>query len=77
MKQLSKTLQYHTCGPGLYEITADVEALVGDSQIGEGVLTLFNQHTSASLVFGECCGQTVWADAMAELSIGTRVYNLR
>jgi secondary thiamine-phosphate synthase enzyme len=42
-----------TRGQGLYEITATVQAVLKDSGIGEGVCTLFVQHTSASLVIQE------------------------
>jgi len=38
-----------TNGPGLYEFTDDVAAWVG----GTGVLTLFVQHTSCSLLIQE------------------------
>ena len=65
MKQITKTLEYQTSGPGLYELTAEVEALVSQSQIGEGILTLFNQHTSASLTIQENADPDVLHDLEA------------
>ena len=62
MKQISKTLQYRTSGPGLYEITRDVEKVVEESQIGEGILTIFIQHTSASLTVQENADPDVQED---------------
>jgi secondary thiamine-phosphate synthase enzyme len=38
---------------GLFEFTADVEAIVRRASIGEGLCTLFVQHTSASLLIQE------------------------
>jgi secondary thiamine-phosphate synthase enzyme len=38
---------------GLHEITAQVAAIVSGSGIGEGLCTLFIQHTSASLLIQE------------------------
>ncbi|HZI63791.1 MAG TPA: secondary thiamine-phosphate synthase enzyme YjbQ [Thermoanaerobaculia bacterium] len=40
-------------GPGLHEITGRVTALVRDSEIAEGLCTLFLPHTSASLLIQE------------------------
>jgi len=42
-----------TSGPGLYELTADVVRFVRDSGLREGLLTLFVQHTSCSLLIQE------------------------
>ena len=42
-----------TGGPGLYEITDEVEAWVRDQGMGNGLLTLFCRHTSASLTVQE------------------------
>ena len=42
-----------TSGPGLYELTADVVRFVRDSGLREGLLTLFVQHTSCSLLVQE------------------------
>ena len=42
-----------TSGPGLYEFTAEVVRFVRDSGLREGLLTLFVQHTSCSLLVQE------------------------
>jgi secondary thiamine-phosphate synthase enzyme len=42
-----------TRGQGLYEITANVQALIKDSSVEEGLCTVFVRHTSASLVIQE------------------------
>jgi secondary thiamine-phosphate synthase enzyme len=40
-------------GPGLHDITARVADVVAASGVGEGLCTVFIQHTSASLVVQE------------------------
>ncbi len=42
-----------TRGPGLYEFTDDVREFVRSGGAGEGLLTLFVQHTSCSLLIQE------------------------
>ena len=42
-----------TSGPGLYEFTGEVARFVRDSGIQNGLLTLFVQHTSCSLLVQE------------------------
>jgi len=46
-------LQIRTPGRGLHEITPQVQALVRESGIGEGLCTLLIRHTSASLTIQE------------------------
>ena len=48
-----RQLSVETQGQGLYEVTREVNALVRDSGIAEGLCTLFVRHTSASLVIQE------------------------
>lgn len=50
---MQKVFDVRTRGPGLYEFTRQVEAFVRESAIGEGLLTLFVQHTSCSLCIQE------------------------
>jgi secondary thiamine-phosphate synthase enzyme len=45
--------QVQTSGKGTYEITDEVAAVVGESGIETGTVTVFVQHTSASLVIME------------------------
>jgi secondary thiamine-phosphate synthase enzyme len=46
-------LEIRTQGKGTYEITNEVQAVVDKNQIRTGVVTLFVQHTSCSLVMME------------------------
>ncbi len=46
-------LRIATRGKGLYEVTAEVAALVAKAGIDEGLCTVFVQHTSASLCIQE------------------------
>lgn len=71
MKQAQSTLQENTRGPGLYDITGQVEAFVKDSDIDTGLLTLFIRHTSASLTIQENADPDVQrdlTDALARLA---------
>jgi secondary thiamine-phosphate synthase enzyme len=53
MKQAQHNLTFATDGPGLYDITREVAAWAERQQIATGLLTLYSQHTSASLVIQE------------------------
>ena len=53
MKQFSHRIEIRTRGQGLYEFTSDVSAWVRDCKIETGLVTLFLQHTSASLTVQE------------------------
>lgn len=53
LKQFSYRLQVPTDGKGLYEITRQVARWVSDCSIETGLLTVFVQHTSASLTIQE------------------------
>ena len=55
---MQNTFRVQTNGPGLYEFTADVAAWVH----GTGLLTLFIQHTSASLLIQENADPEVQTD---------------
>ena len=57
-----------TRGKGLYEITAPVEAWVGACGISTGLLTVFVQHTSASLTVQENADPDVVHDLAAFFS---------
>jgi secondary thiamine-phosphate synthase enzyme len=46
-------LQIETRGKGLYEITDSIERWLGGQSAGAGLLTVFIQHTSASLTVQE------------------------
>ena len=53
MKQSTKRLEVSTKGKGLYEISDQVIGWVRDTSIKTGLLTVFIQHTSASLTIQE------------------------
>ncbi len=53
MRQCSHQIQVPTRGKGLYEITAPIARWLETSGIATGLLTLFVQHTSASLTVPE------------------------
>lgn len=48
-----KKLQINAPHQGLFMITSEVDKLVRDSGINQGLCTLFVQHTSASLIIQE------------------------
>jgi len=51
-----------THGKGLHDITAQVERVVAESGVGDGVATVFVRHTSASLVIFENADPTAARD---------------
>jgi secondary thiamine-phosphate synthase enzyme len=62
MRQITHTLITDTNGPGLYEITAAVKNWCLKQGMEEGLLTLFIQHTSASLTIQENADPDVCRD---------------
>src|SRR3954462_11248615 len=58
----TKQLQVATRGKGLYEFTDQVESWLSSLQISTGLLTVFIQHTSASLTIQENADPDVIAD---------------
>jgi secondary thiamine-phosphate synthase enzyme len=53
MRAQSETFEVRTKGKGTYEITDEVEKIVGQSKISTGTATVFVRHTSCSLVLME------------------------
>ena len=53
MKMTSHRLQVATRGKGLYEITDQIAGWLESAQVRGGLLTVFVQHTSASLTIQE------------------------
>ena len=53
MRQFTRTLSIATRGQGLWMITREIAAWVAECGIGTGLLTVFLQHTSASLMIQE------------------------
>ena len=62
MKQHSHQLEIRTRGKGLYEFTQQVDAWVRHTGVQSGLLTVFVQHTSASLIIQENADPDVVAD---------------
>src|SRR5260370_28956889 len=62
MKQATRRLEVATRGKGLYEISDQVIAWVRETGLGAGLLTVFIQHTSASLTIQENADPDVIAD---------------
>lgn len=62
MQQFTTRLEVVSSGKGLYDFTAPVIRWVSQCAIGTGLLTLFCQHTSASLTIQENADPDVIAD---------------
>lgn len=62
MRQISHQLTISTRGKGLYSINRQVADWVADSGMWQGLLTVFMQHTSASLVIQENADPDVQTD---------------
>ena len=62
MKQFTHQLYISTHGQGLYEFTGEIEAWVRVQAGKNGLLTVFCQHTSASLLIQENADPDVVAD---------------
>ena len=65
MRQAADMLTIETRGRGLVEITGGVTGWLGRQRMREGLLTLFCQHTSASLLIQENAAPEVRADLEA------------
>ena len=59
---LNKSFTVATTGKGTYEITDKIEAIVRESKIENGVVTVFTQHTSCSLIVMENADPTARRD---------------
>lgn len=59
---MNTAFEISTSGAGLYEFTSDVRSWVQDVYEGSGLLTLFVQHTSASLLVQENADPEVQTD---------------
>ena len=53
MKQATHRIEVATRGKGLYDFTREIAVWINSSDIRNGLLTVFIQHTSASLVIQE------------------------
>ena len=62
MKQFTHQIHVATRGKGLYDFTREIEAWLSGHKTETGLLTVFCQHTSASLVIQENADPDVVAD---------------
>lgn len=62
MASLHRTFEILTRGKGLYPFTREVASWVKETGVHEGLLTLFIQHTSASLMIQENADPDVTLD---------------
>ena len=62
MRVLNKSFAVSTTGKGTYEITDKIEAMVRESKIENGTVTIFAQHTSCSLIVMENADPTARRD---------------
>lgn len=65
MKAHTTSFEVPTRGKGTYEITELVEEIVRESGVQTGVVTVFNRHTSASLVIFENADRSARVDLEA------------
>lgn len=72
-----ETLEIRTRGAGLFNVTAEVSAVVAKSGVTTGLCTVFVQHTSASLVIQENADPAVLRDLerfLADLAPESRAW---
>ena len=62
MRVFTEQFVVATSGKGTYEITNKVESLLRESRIGDGILNVFVQHTSCSLIVMENADSTARRD---------------
>jgi secondary thiamine-phosphate synthase enzyme len=56
------SLSLRTRGKGTYEITSQLEAVIRESKVRTGLVTVFIQHTSASLIIYENADRSARVD---------------
>ena len=62
MRVKHEQIEVRTSGKGTYEITDQVQAKIDKSEVGSGVVTVFVQHTSCSLIVMENADPTARRD---------------
>ena len=63
----SSQLSVETKGVGFVDLTSEIDAFLRECEAGEGVLTLFVRHTSASLTIQENADPSVLTDLTTAL----------
>ena len=72
-----ETIEIRTRAAGLWNVTAEVSAVISRSKISTGLCTVFVQHTSASLVIQENADPAVLRDLnrfMSDLAPESRAW---
>lgn len=69
LQQERSFLRFRTTGPGFRDITRDVAEWLREIRAGEGAVTLFIRHTSASLTIQENADPDVQRDLKTALDI--------
>ena len=64
MEQKIKTLNISTKGQGFYEITKNINEQINNTKIKNGLLTIYIQHTSCSLLIQENADSDVKKDLL-------------
>lgn len=64
MQQSMTELTFNTSGRGMSDVTAELAAWLQASRAGDGLLTVFIRHTSASLTIQENADPDVQADLL-------------
>jgi secondary thiamine-phosphate synthase enzyme len=65
MRQATTSLDFHTPRQGLVEVTREIAGWATAQEMGEGLLTIFCRHTSASLLLQENAAREVRSDLEA------------
>lgn len=68
MRQASRIIRIDTSGRGFYDVTAQLADFRRGARIGEGLMTVFCRHTSASLLIQENADPSVLHDLEAVLA---------
>ena len=62
MRIYQEQLEVHSDGRGTYEITDDIQAKIDQSGLSNGIVSVFVQHTSCSLIIMENADPTARRD---------------
>jgi secondary thiamine-phosphate synthase enzyme len=62
MRQTTRIIRVETGGRGFYDVTATLADFLRGARMGEGLLTVFCRHTSASLLIQENADPSVLRD---------------
>ena len=62
MRQAHHRLSLPARGPGLHEVTGEIQSWLGEQAVSDGLLTVFVRHTSASLLVQENADPDVQRD---------------